>query len=90
VSYSSYNHGFGSTFPTSSFIFNDLSVRGFWLENWFKTASDDEISHVYKELTSLISSSMLRFWLETYHISEYPFAFPRMEQKKDRKIVLTF
>jgi NADPH:quinone reductase-like Zn-dependent oxidoreductase len=42
-----------------SIIFRDLIMRGFWLVNWFETASKDERTRVYGALTKSVLSGTL-------------------------------
>jgi trans-2-enoyl-CoA reductase len=37
-------------------IFNNQSIRGFWLVNWFKTATPDKLAAMYDHLASMIAS----------------------------------
>ena len=43
----------------ASFIFNDITLRGFWLAKWFRTASRDAQRALYGELTQLIAAGKL-------------------------------
>ncbi|MEM6986358.1 MAG: zinc-dependent alcohol dehydrogenase family protein [Pseudomonadota bacterium] len=45
--------------PDEAIIFNNVSVRGFWLVNWLTTASADEMARVYGELTELVLQGQL-------------------------------
>ena len=40
-------------------IFRDISIRGFWLANWFKTATPDQITEMYDRLTPLVASGAI-------------------------------
>lgn len=50
--------------PDGSIIFNNVSVRGFWLVNWFTNAGPEEIKRVYGELTELVLSGQLNAPIE--------------------------
>ena len=54
----------------ASLIFNNVSVRGFWLVNWFKSASRDEQQRVYAELTSLIIEGKLHAPIDRVFVLE--------------------
>ena len=43
----------------ASFIFNDLTLRGFWLAKWFSKASREAQRALYGELTQLIATGKL-------------------------------
>jgi len=40
--------------PAGAFIFRDITVRGFWLVNWFERASKEERMETYGALTGMI------------------------------------
>jgi mitochondrial enoyl-[acyl-carrier protein] reductase / trans-2-enoyl-CoA reductase len=43
----------------ASFVFRDLSLRGFWLSRWFKEASADARKAVFGEVATLIAQGKL-------------------------------
>jgi len=43
----------------ASFIFNDITLRGFWLAKWFPKASREVQRALYGELTQLIATGQL-------------------------------
>jgi NADPH:quinone reductase-like Zn-dependent oxidoreductase len=45
--------------PAQPLIFRDISIRGFWLANWFKTATPDKITQMYDRLTPLVASGAI-------------------------------
>lgn len=45
--------------PDNIIIFNNVTVRGFWLVNWLTSASPEEMQRVYGELTALIMEGKL-------------------------------
>jgi NADPH:quinone reductase-like Zn-dependent oxidoreductase len=45
--------------PALPLIFNDVSMRGFWLANWFNTATSDKITAMYDRLTPLVASGAI-------------------------------
>jgi len=45
--------------PGSQLIFRNLSVRGFWLPNWFKTATADQIIAMYEHLAPMVASGAI-------------------------------
>jgi NADPH:quinone reductase-like Zn-dependent oxidoreductase len=42
-----------------AFVFRDVTLRGFWLARWFRTASRDDQRALYGELTRLIATGTL-------------------------------
>src|SRR5258706_479492 len=45
--------------PAMHFIFRDISMRGFWLANWFNSATPDQITRMYDRLTPLVASGAI-------------------------------
>lgn len=43
-----------------SFVFNDLTLRGFWLAKWFRVATREAQQALYGELTRLIATGQLK------------------------------
>jgi NADPH:quinone reductase-like Zn-dependent oxidoreductase len=48
-----------SIVPAAQFIFRDISMRGFWLANWFKSAKPGEITEMYDRLSPLVASGAI-------------------------------
>jgi NADPH:quinone reductase-like Zn-dependent oxidoreductase len=48
-----------SVVPATQLIFRDISMRGFWLANWFNSATPDEITRMYDRLTPLVASGAI-------------------------------
>src|SRR5260221_1241680 len=45
--------------PAQPLIFRDISIRGFWLANWFKTATPGQITEMYDRLAPLVASGAI-------------------------------
>ena len=48
-----------SIVPATHLIFRDISMRGFWLANWFKDAKPHQITEMYDRLTPLVASGAI-------------------------------
>src|ERR1700738_3857207 len=48
-----------SVVPASQLIFRDISMRGFWLANWFNRAKPNQITEMYDRLTPLVASGVI-------------------------------
>jgi NADPH:quinone reductase-like Zn-dependent oxidoreductase len=60
-----------SVVPATQLIFRDISMRGFWLANWFNSARPDQITAMYDRLTPLIASGAISAPIAgTYRFSE--------------------
>ena len=57
--------------PAPSLIFRDVSMRGFWLANWFRDAKPDQITQMYDRLAPLVISGAIHAPVAgTYHFSQ--------------------
>jgi NADPH:quinone reductase-like Zn-dependent oxidoreductase len=45
--------------PARQLIYRDISMRGFWLANWFRDAEPDRITEMYDRLTPLVVSGAI-------------------------------
>lgn len=45
--------------PGPALIFRDISIRGFWLANWFKRATPEQINAMYDRLAPLVASGAI-------------------------------
>jgi NADPH:quinone reductase-like Zn-dependent oxidoreductase len=48
-----------SVVPATQLIFRDISIRGFWLANWFASAKPEQITKMYDRLTPLVASGAI-------------------------------
>jgi mitochondrial enoyl-[acyl-carrier protein] reductase / trans-2-enoyl-CoA reductase len=54
-----------------AFVFRDLTMRGFWLVNWFRQTSEPERAILYGEIARLIAAGTLYAPIQaTYDVSE--------------------
>jgi len=58
VSYSMMS-GKPSVVPARQLIYRDISMRGFWLANWFRDAKPDKITEMYDYLAPLVASGAI-------------------------------
>ncbi len=55
----------------SAIVFRDISLRGFWLAKWFRSASQADQGKVFGELVQLIASGKLKTRIAaTYDVSQ--------------------
>jgi len=81
------------TTSTSSFIFNDIILKGFSLQNWISTHSVKERIDMYKVLINLMKQEKLRLWHERHPFNDkFGFALQRSQDypNRDRKVLLSF
>lgn len=59
--------------PGSTMIFRNLSIRGFWLATWLKTAKHERLSAMYEHLAAMIASGAISAPVAaTYGFDKYP------------------
>jgi NADPH:quinone reductase-like Zn-dependent oxidoreductase len=70
-------------------IFNQQTIRGFWLVNWFKAAAPEAIIAGYAQLASLIGSETISAPIAgTYTFDKFPEAISRASQFSGGKVIL--
>jgi NADPH:quinone reductase-like Zn-dependent oxidoreductase len=78
-----------SVVPATQLIYRDLSMRGFWLANWFRDAKPDEITEMYDRLAPLVASGAIRAPIAgTYRFAEIAEAVA-VASKNRGKVLLT-
>jgi len=81
------------TVPTSSFIFNDISLKGFWMSRWYAEHSTQEKLALLSELASYVKNQKLRIWTERHSFKDgFDTALDRAinTNTRDRKVLLKF
>lgn len=70
-------------------VFTDLTIRGFWLVEWFKTATLDKLVPMYEELADLVASGAITVPIAaTYSFEQYADAIDAAAQWQG-KVLLT-
>jgi NADPH:quinone reductase-like Zn-dependent oxidoreductase len=72
------------------FVFRDITLRGFWLSQWFKRATPDQRKAVFAEVGGLIATGKLKAKVQaTYAIADVAKAVAAAASgERDGKIVL--
>ncbi|KAL0436500.1 UNVERIFIED_CONTAM: Enoyl-[acyl-carrier-protein] reductase, mitochondrial [Sesamum radiatum] len=65
------------TVSTSSFIFKDLSLRGFWLQKWMSSEKAKECRDMIDYLLSLTRSGELKYDMELCPFDQFPTALDK-------------
>ena len=73
-------------------IYRDLSVHGFWLINWIRTAPRAEIQEVYRKLGDLVADGSLSAAVEhVYPLEQFKEAFKQsLKSNRSGKILFKF
>ena len=78
-----------SVVPATQLIFCDISMRGFWLANWFRDAKPDQITEMYDRLAPLVASGAISAPIAgTYRFADIAEAVA-MASKNRGKVLLT-
>lgn len=80
------------TISTSSFIFKDLSLKGFWLQNWISSEKAKEGRHMVDYLLDLSCQGKLRYQTELVAFKDFHTALDKALGKlgSQPKQILTF
>ncbi|KAG8093472.1 hypothetical protein GUJ93_ZPchr0012g19015 [Zizania palustris] len=65
------------TISTSSFIFKDLSLRGFWLQKWMNSDKAEESRTMIDYLLSLVHEGKLKYEMELTPFSDFRLALDK-------------
>ena len=78
--------------PNGLLIFKDISFRGFWVSNWYSSATEETKNEMFKHLFDLSLCGILKTKVEKkYAIAEVHEAVARAQQGgRDGKIVFGF
>jgi NADPH:quinone reductase-like Zn-dependent oxidoreductase len=75
--------------PAQPFIFRDIAMRGFWLANWFNSATAEQVATMYERLAPLVASGAITApVVGTYRFSQIPEAVA-VAQKNRGKALFT-
>jgi NADPH:quinone reductase-like Zn-dependent oxidoreductase len=70
-------------------IFGEVSLRGFWLGHWRRTAKDETMAAMYDHLTAMVASGAITAPIAaTYGLEQYSEAITRAAAFKG-KVVFT-
>lgn len=74
---------------TGSLIFHDITLKGFWMSEWAKTAPVEQREAMLRELAGLVEAGKLRTWIQTYKFADFEDAVvAAVNRSTKRKIVL--
>eukprot|EP01126_Amoeba_proteus_P010080 TRINITY_DN1390_c0_g1_i6.p1 TRINITY_DN1390_c0_g1~~TRINITY_DN1390_c0_g1_i6.p1 ORF type:complete len:358 (+),score=64.47 TRINITY_DN1390_c0_g1_i6:239-1312(+) len=81
------------TVPTAPFIFNDITLKGFWMSRWYSEHNDTERKELFNRLIHLVQEEKLRIWTENHDFREgFDVALDRAltSSIRSRKVLLRF
>eukprot|EP01124_Arcella_intermedia_P004307 TRINITY_DN1242_c0_g1_i1.p1 TRINITY_DN1242_c0_g1~~TRINITY_DN1242_c0_g1_i1.p1 ORF type:complete len:366 (-),score=59.73 TRINITY_DN1242_c0_g1_i1:58-1155(-) len=80
------------TLPTSSFIFNDITCKGFWINKWYETQGVEKKQALLEHLVELVENKKLRLWVERHPFAEFDTALYRAIRttERSRKVLISF
>jgi len=77
------------TLATSSLIFRDVNVRGFWMTRWQQNASDAERQSMLDYVFDLMRNDKLKVFVERHELSKFDGALKRAQESfKTHKVIL--
>ncbi len=76
-------------FPTRQLIFDDITLKGFWMDRWFRDNSEARARVMCDNLYNLVRSGVIRAPVAArYPLSEYKEAFAADQQTRLGKVLL--
>mmetsp|Transcript_12320 Transcript_12320/g.24453 ORF Transcript_12320/g.24453 Transcript_12320/m.24453 type:complete len:353 (-) Transcript_12320:18-1076(-) len=80
----------GVEVPTSTMIFNDLTLRGFWMSRWVDEHSAEERAAMIDELCGHVRAGNLNLLLEKHPFADFAGAVAAAKQPfRERKVLLS-
>jgi NADPH:quinone reductase-like Zn-dependent oxidoreductase len=78
--------------PPKEFVYRGLSLHGFWLINWIRTAPRTEIEDVYQKLGNLVADGSLSAAVErVYPLDQFKEAFKQsLKSNRSGKVLFQF
>ena len=77
-------------FPTGALIFKNITLRGFWMDKWFREQSQARIKVMYDKIFDLMAKGVVRPSVDSmYPIDDYKAAFGRVSEPRLGKVLLT-
>jgi NADPH:quinone reductase-like Zn-dependent oxidoreductase len=82
-----FQHGWPELSP--EFLFNNLSLHGFWIGNWMRNAPRSEIQELYQKLADLVADGSLSAAVEhVYPLDQFKLAIERsLKSNRNGKIL---
>ena len=80
-----------SRFPTREFIFNDLRLRGFWMDRWNRAATPEARAETAEKIFAMMRVGTLKMAVDAvYPLREYKAAIARaLEGGRNGKVQFT-
>ncbi|CCI47304.1 unnamed protein product [Albugo candida] len=74
---------------TGSLIFHDISLRGFWMSEWYKNTPHEKRVALLQELAGLVEQGKLRNYIQTYKFTDFEDALAAaVNRTTKRKVVM--
>lgn len=75
-------------FPTRELIFNDIHMKGFWMDKWMRSHSNARIQIMFDKIFDLmVKGTVFASVDSTYPLSEYKAAFEKAAQPRMGKVL---
>ncbi len=76
-------------FPTRFFIFNDIVLKGFWMDRWFRSNSRERVNIMMSKIYALMRDGTIKAPVEArYPLSQFREAIERSNQPRCGKVLL--
>jgi trans-2-enoyl-CoA reductase len=78
-------------FPTRELIFNDIQMKGFWMDKWMRSHSQARIQIMFDKIFDLMVKGIVFASVDSmYSITDYKAAFERAGQPRLGKVLFRF
>jgi trans-2-enoyl-CoA reductase len=75
-------------YPTRALIFNNVTMKGFWMDKWFRGQSETRIKIMYDKIFDLMRKGIVTPSIdEVYSLDDYKKAIERVGQPRLGKVL---
>lgn len=75
-------------FPTRSLIFDDICLKGFWMDKWLRGQSEARVQIMFDKIFDLMRKGIVRAMVDSeYPLDDYKAAFERASQPRLGKVL---
>ncbi len=75
-------------FPTRFLIFNDVQLRGFWMDKWMRTHSREDVDALYQKVYNCVTEHKIETPIEAiYPLKDFQSALDAFQQPRMGKVL---
>lgn len=81
--------GDAARFPTRFLIFNDVKLRGFWMDKWMRTHSKEDVQALYNNVFDAVMKHGIKTPIQdVFSLTDFAEAIQAFQKPRMGKILL--